>query len=184
MALVLFYDTEGRPRKVNIDDISGTLVSIDQTHHEIHGGNHFLYTDAVSLNDAGTQDYLITIPDSTKYIHMIFIMEGSAITQWQLFEGADRNGTTPQTVSNSNRNNTTAATLTIHKGTSGGSADGTQIHIYKGGSATNQSRSGSNTRNDEELILKRNTKYILRTTSGTNSNLTNIRLSWYEHLTS
>lgn len=34
---------------------------------------------------------------------------------------------------------------------------------------------------NEEIILKQNTKYILRVTSGTNGNLTNLYLSWYEH---
>lgn len=164
-----------------IDEITGAVIAIDYSHHEIHEGNHFMYTDAVELDSAATQDYMITTPNTTKYAHMVFVMDGSAITQWQLYESGDRTGTTGQTISNSDRNSTNAATVTIHKGTSAGTTDGNVIHLYKGGSDTNQSRSGAKERNEEEIILKANTKYILRVTSGTDNNLTNVRLSWYEH---
>ena len=170
-----------RELRYSLDRTTRALNIIDYAHHEIHAGSHFLYTDAISLNAAGSQDYLITVPDTTKWPHMIFILGGSAITQFDLYEGTDKNGTTPQIVGNSNRNSANLAGVTIHKGTSGGSTDGTLIHTYKGGSATNQSRGGTGTRNDEELILKQNTKYILRITSGTASNLINVNLSWYEH---
>jgi hypothetical protein len=166
-----------------MDPVTRTLQTVDYAHHEIHSGSHFFYADAAELGSAATQDYLITTPNTTRWAHMLFFLDGSAITQWQLFEGADKDGTTPQTVVNSNRNSLTAATTLIHKGTAGGTTDGTQILIYKGGSATGTSRqSGTNTRNDGETILKQNTKYILRVTSGTASNLTNVRLEWYEHV--
>jgi hypothetical protein len=167
--------------EVRLDAATEVMMIIDYSHHEVHAGSHFLYTDAVLLASEAAQDYLITTPNTTKWAHMTFVLEGSAITQFELYEGADRDGTTPQTVGNSNRNSAVAATTTVHKGTSGGTTDGTRLHLYKSGSATQQSRSGGGTRNDDELILKQNTKYILRVTSGTNGNLTNVRMSWYEH---
>lgn len=170
-----------RELRYALDRITRALNVIDYAHHEIHAGSHFLYTDAISLNAAGSQDYLITVPDTAKWPHMIFILEGSAITQFDLYEGTDKNGTTLQTVGNSNRNSDNVAGVTVHKGVSGGSIDGTLIHTYKGGAATNQARASGSTRNDEEIILRQNTKYILRVTSGTNSNLINVNLSWYEH---
>jgi len=179
---ILGYKSQtGQFAPARLDSATDSFQTIDYAHHEIHAGSHFLYTDAVELDSAGTQDYLITTPNTTKWAHMLFSMEGSAITQWQLYESSDRSGTTQQTIGNSDRNSSTASTLTIHKGTSGGTTDGSLIHLYKGGSSTNQSRSGSSTRNDEEIILKQNAKYILRVTSGTDNNLTNLRLSWYEH---
>ena len=164
-----------------VDPITHTLMTIDYVHHEIHEGDHFLYTDAVTLGEAGVQNYHITTPNTTKWAHMIFVVDGSAITQVELYEGTDKAGDTDVVAGNSNRNSTTAATLVIKKGLTGGTSDGTRLHIYKGGSATNQSRGEAGTRNDEELILKQNTKYILRITSGTASNLCNVRMSWYEH---
>ena len=167
---------------LGVDRITRTLQVIDYSHHEIHAGSHFMYTDhQVIANGASGDAYLITVPNSTKWPHMWFDLDGSAITDFLLYEGADRVGTTPQTVGNSNRNSDTAATMLVHKGTSGGTTDGTLLHRHKGGSATNQSRAGMNTGNNEEIILKQNTKYLLRAISGTDANLVNIKLEWYEH---
>lgn len=157
------------------------LQTIDFPHSQVHLGNHFIYTDSVTLAASGVQDYLITTPNTAKWAHMLFYLDGSAITQWQLYEATDKTGTTAQTIGNSNRNSTTLATITLHKGTAGGTTDGTLTHQYKGGSATNQARFATDTGNNQEIILKQNTKYILRTTSGTDNNLTNIRLEWYEY---
>jgi hypothetical protein len=163
-----------------LDGKTNVLVTIDYPHYTIHQGNHFMYTDSVELDNGVSQDYLITVPDTAKNPHLTFYLDGSAITQWQFYEGADRTGTTPQTIGNNNRNSLTAATTTLHKGTSGGSTDGNLAYQYKGGSATNQAKIGSDSGNNEELILARNTKYILRVTSYTDDNLTNMRLEWYE----
>jgi hypothetical protein len=177
---VVMTDSDGTPSE--IDNTTHTLQIIDYEHHEIHAGSHFYYTDSVTLASAGTQDYLITTPNTTKWAHLIFLASGSAITQVQIYEGSDKNGTTPQTIFNSNRNSETAATVTIHKGTSGGSTDGTLIWQRKSGAAAGASRSGMEASRSAEKILKQNTKYIIRITSGTNDNLTNIQLDWYEHI--
>ena len=164
-----------------IDGGTNVIVYISFSHYMVHAGNHFIYTDHVVLGAAGTQDYLITTPDTSTWAHMTFHLYGSAITQWELYEGSDKTGTTLQTTGNSNRNSSNTSVLTIHKGTSGGTTDGTKLHIFKGGSATNQSQSDTFSGNGEEIILLQGTKYILRTTSSTADNLTNVRLEWYEH---
>jgi hypothetical protein len=166
---------------IKVDEETGANVSMDFAHFKVHSGDHFMYTDSVEIASGGTQDYLITTPNTTKWAHMTFYLDGSAITQFQLYEGSDKTGTTGQTVGNSNRNSLTIATITIHKGTSGGTTDGSLLHSYKGGSATNQAKDSTDTGNGEKIILKQNTKYSLRITSGTNANLTNVRLEWYEH---
>lgn len=167
---------------LGVDSKTKVLTTIDYSHHEIHDGNHFLYTDAQELASGATGDYLITVKNSTKWPHMLFDLSGSAITQYLLYEATDRVGVTLETVGNSNRNSANATPeTTIHKGVTGGSTNGTLIHEFKGGSATNQSKSGSNTRNDEEIILKQNTKYLLKVGSFTASNLTNVRIAFYEH---
>ena len=200
MAIVQYYDTNGNPQPVGVtegsvhvvmtdsdgipsevDNTTHTLQTIDYEHHEIHAGSHFFYTDSATLASSGVQDYLITTPNTTKWAHLIFLVSGSAITQVQVYEGSDKSGSTPQTVFNSDRNSLTAATVTIAKGTTGGSTDGTLIWQRKSGSATQQSRSGMEASRSAEKILKQNTKYIIRITSGTNDNLTNIQLDWYEH---
>ena len=147
MALVLFYDTNGVPQPVDvsdgavhvllsdaeggairIDSVTNTLQTIDYSHHEVHAGSHFMYTDSVTLGNGGTQDYMIVTPNTTKWAHMTFYLDGSAITQWQLYEASDKNGTTEQTVGNNNRNSTTVNTTKVYKGTNGGSTDGTLVY--------------------------------------------------------
>ncbi len=173
---------DGKFQAVQLDTPTHTLQTIDYAHHEIHVGRHFMYTDAITLADTATQVYLITTPDTTRWAHIWFDLQGSAITQFELYEGADRTGTAAQTIGNNNRNSDIESGLAIHKGVSAGSTDGTLLFIHKGGSANNQSRAGSTTGNDEEIILKQNTKYILKVTSSTASNLINIKLEWYEHI--
>ena len=179
MALWAYNGTNYQP--AGLDSMSRAIQFVDFAHSRVHDGSHFLYTDAVELASGGTQDYLLTVANTTKWPHMVFSLDGSAITQFELYEGADRTGAVAQTLGSSNRNSTTMPGLTIHKGTAGGTTDGNRVHFYKGGTSTNQSRSESTSGNhEEEIILKQNTKYILRVTSFINANLTNVMLSWYE----
>jgi hypothetical protein len=168
-------------RTARIDASTHSLQIVDYSHHERHGGSAFFYMDSVELGLGGVQTYLITTPNTTKWSHFTFQGSGSAITQVDLYEGADRTGTTLQTVWNANRNSATAADTTIHKGHSGGSTDGTLIWTRKSGSATAQARTGNEGKHEQEIILKQNTKYIIRLTSSTAANLTNLMLDWYEH---
>lgn len=165
-----------------MDAATHTMQFIDYEHHEIHAGSHFFYTDKNTLASAGTVVYLITTPNTTKWAHLTFSITGSAITTVDIYEGADRTGTTLQTTFNSDRNSLTAATTTIHKAVSAGATDGTLMWTRMSGSATQQSRSGMETARGAEKILKQATKYLIRITSGTNDNLTNIQLDWYEHV--
>ena len=166
--------------KEQIDPLSLALIQIDFEHHELHEGHHFFYTDSVELASGVSQDYLITTPNTDKWSHATFELDGSAITQFQIYEGANRTGTTLQTTFNNNRNSSNTPGMTIHKGTSGGSTDGTLIRQYKGGRALGNSQVPTGNRNELELILKAGTKYILRVTSGTAANLTNVGIYWYE----
>lgn len=179
MALWAYNGTNYQP--AGLDEMTRAIQYIDFAHSTVHQGDHFIYTDAVTLNNGSAQDYLLTVANTTKWPHMVFSLDGSAITQFELYEGTDKTGVAAQTLGSSNRNSTTMPGLTIHKGTAGGTTDGNRIHFYKGGTATNQSRSDSTAGNhEEEIILEQNTKYILRVTSGTDGNLTNVMLSWYE----
>jgi len=177
-------------RTIEGDEITRAVPTLDYEHHEIHEGDHFVYHDQVELGSNGTQDYLITVPDmyglkfenSKKWAHLTFTVSGSAITEYQIYEDTDKTGTTAQTAINNNRNSTNTPLVTIKKGTSGGTTDGTKLPLgMKSGSAQGSSRTGMESSRSSEIILKNNTKYIIRITSGTAANLCNIQLSWYEH---
>lgn len=161
-----------------LDNLTKSLIIIHHTHHEIHDGNHYFYNDSVELDNAATQDYLITTSDNSCHLKLDF--DGSTITQFELFEATDKEGTVLQDVYNNNRNSLNASNTTVHKGTNGGTTDGTRLKIFKGGSSTNQSKGSAGSRDEEEVPLKINTKYIFRITSGANDNLCNVGMYWYE----
>lgn len=171
-------DTSYQP--VRLDKATNALVTIDYGHHEAHDGDCFYYHDVISLSGTSGQDYLLTTPDTTKYAHFgleIDYNDGSGTTE--IFESADRTGTTLQTSFNRERNTGGAATMTIHKSTSGGTTDGTRIFWKRVGSGKT---SGGTVGTAEERILKRNTKYVLRVynNAATTNNVT-VVIRWYEH---
>ena len=168
-------------QKMSIDGSTGNFTVISREHHEIHEGSAFRYFDSVTLNSSDTIVYLITTPNTTKWSHMTLVIDGTAITSFDIYEGSDKTGTDIQTVFNANRNSTTSATTTVHKNVSGGTTDGTLFMKYASGTASNQSRGSSSAEFNSEWILKQNTKYLIRITSGTIGNLCNIMLNWYEH---
>ena len=168
------------------DRSTGAMMTVDYTHHEIHAGSHFFYTDSVELTSAASQSYIIQTPpvaSSTKRAHLIITADGSAITQFQLYEASDRNGVATATSQHSQREFVGLATsvVSIFKGVASGTTDGTLIWTYKGGAAAGASRTPVSIERDQELVLKPDTKYHLRVTSGTASNLTNVQFHWYEH---
>lgn len=163
------------------DDTTGSMMVVPYEHHEVHEGHHFYYSDSATLAANATNTYLIQTPDTASRAHLLLFCDGSAITQIDFYESTDRDGVATGTIFNSNRNSSNAATVKVFKGIATGTTDGTLISRYKGGSATNQSSSAAHARRENEFVLKRNTKYLLRVTSGTNDNLTNVNLAWYEN---
>jgi len=162
------------------DGTTGVDIVIDYAHHEVHDGSSFYYHDVISLGNGAAQNYLITTPNTTKWGHFgleIDFNDGAGTIE--LFEDSDRTGTTAQTVFNRHRNSATTATITVHKGKSGGTTDGTRI-IWKRHGAGKTTGGGSETA--EECVLKQNSKYLLTVTNATTStNNISVILRWYEH---
>lgn len=168
--------------KVIMDASTGVQTTIDYEHHEVHAGSHFFYTDSASLNDGLSTSYVIQTPNTTKWAHMTFAATGNAITTVDLYESIDLTGVgARQTIPNSNRNSASTSGLEIWDAIAPGAPGGTLIWTMKSGSATAQSRAGITTDHSNEIILKQNTRYMIRVTSGTANNLTNLQLEWYEH---
>ena len=163
------------------DGVTNSIKIVEYEHHEIHAGSHYFYRDKNEIASGSTQDYIVYAPHSSKHIHFVYTVDGSAITQFDLYEETDRLGTTLQNTFNSDRNSSNTPGMKVYKGQSGGTTDGTLLKTYKGGAAAQQSRQGSMIRATEEIVLKENTKYLIRITSGTNNNLTNVLFTWYEH---
>lgn len=165
-----------------VEQFSQAVKAIATQHAFIHNGETFRYSNPVTLGSGASQDYLITTPVSGKSMHATLSIDGTAVTSFFIYEATDRSGSTLQTYFNANRNSANTSTATIHKGTTGGTSDGTLLASYASGTSTNQSKSSANVTHDSEWVLKTNTKYIIRITSGTAGNLCNLYLEWYEHV--
>ena len=166
-----------------LDSATGALNTIDYAHHETHAGSHYFYKDTATLGENASTSYVIVTPNTTKWAHLTWTATGSAITQADLYEGpAELSGTgAQQTIFNSDRNSTNTSGLKIWDANGGVEPTGTLLYSIKSGSATNQARTPGSSERGNEIILKQNTKYMLRVTSGTASNLTNVLLEFYEH---
>ena len=174
--------TETQPVDVPKEVFSQCVPTITEPHLFIHKGEMFRYRDAITLGSGVSQDYLLTTP-ATPWPHLNMTADGTAVTSFLMYEATDKTGTALQTAFNANRNSANAPLMTIHKGTTGGTTDGTQLFIYASGVATSgSSRAPSDVEFAGEWMLKANTKYIIRITSGTSGNLCNISLEWYEHV--
>ncbi len=169
------------PAKDNYDESSRASTIIELQHHKIHESDHYIYTDTVSLGSAATQDYLLTIDNTTLWPHILMNFVSGLDMTIQLFEATDKTGTTLQTTFNNNRNSINSAGMTVHKDQSGGSTDGTLIFQGRVGNSTQGGKIGGIIRTDEEFILKQNNKYIIRITSNAASNNVTTNLIWYEN---
>jgi len=171
----------GSKGSARLDASTEALETVSYAHHEIHSGSHFFVSDQATGASGATREFLITTPDTTKWSHLIFEAQSTLLTTMALYEGADRNGTNLQVAYNNNRNSGTSATTTVHEATAGGTTDGTLIWTAKWGTAAGGGKVGGAARQDSEIILLQDTKYILRLTSGANNNVISTLLEWYEH---
>ena len=167
--------------RIDNKEIDGGIPIYDYFHAEMHKGRHFYYTETVTLASAADRELLITTPDSDRQLHFEFSITGKYITTIDFYEGSSLTGGTALTIFNNLRGSTLVSGATLTH-TPAGTGDGTKIFTQAFGDGTNPLQAvGGAAQQDDEIILKKNTKYLLRVTSGTNSNRVNINLKWYEH---
>lgn len=172
---------QGRSRYMEFDNLTRMILNMEAAHHRIHEGVSFTYRDVVTLASNGVQDYVIVTP-SDRQCHFGYEVSPQLLVVIELFEAGDRTPTTVQTTHNRNRNMSNVAQALLYKGQSGGTKDGDRIIWRSEGSSAASSRSNVQVGEGQERILKVNTQYIFRITSGANSNVVSTRLSWYEHI--
>ena len=168
----------GNLRPGIIDPKTGVLIGIDYEHHSVHEAFHFNYFDSITLGSGASQVYLLET--GNRFVHFQKSVLHSALSTIDVYEGADRVGTTLQTAFNNQRNSILTPEMMIHKGISGGTTDGTLLQNYSFGFASAFSRLGGDSRNQEEVVLKINTKYLMRVASSTNGQLFVVNFNWYE----
>lgn len=165
---------------IALDAVTLALSVIDYEHHEIHNGDHFFVRSFQDVADAATNvDWLLVVPDSAKLPHVKWEMAGEAEFELRLYEGAAVSAAgSALTALNNNRNSAEEAGLAIYSGPTI-TALGTLIYSGVLGSTNKE---GGDHGFPFELVLKRNTRYVLRLThipAGTH--WLNTLVSWYEH---
>jgi len=177
---------------IGIDSGTRVLETIDYAHHEVHSGSHYFAGYSAALTSGDVITVGITTPNTTKWDHLLLGFNSADEAYFELLEDVTSfSGGAAIIAYNNNRNKqieNPSGTVLIagHTGTNLITpTGGTVIYAeYYGEAGATPSRSGAGggNRNDNELILKQNTNYLLRITdtsaSGNNSSIT---LEWYEH---
>jgi len=171
--------TDDAVRPIQIDDSTHAIKTIEYEHSEIHAGDHYNYCDyqlANALND--TIEFVMTTPNTTKWIHLSLETYSSQGCEIELYEGAsgitDGTSITPR---NNNRNSANTSGVTLVKDPSAITSDGTRAAGFLAGAG----RNAGFINRDREYVLKQNTIYLVRITSVANSNDIAWCAEWYEH---
>lgn len=172
--------TDGR-QYARIDKTTGTIQTIDYSHHEIHAGSHFAYFNAWDLGNAAVKDLLIKA-GSTALPHLFFDVSCEAETDIVLYRAptvttAGRLAENPETY-NRRHDSTATASMFVYDLSTLADAGTMILHDHIGSAKT----SGGIARDDSEHVLAANTWYLLRITNATTSNnYIRAKLDWYEH---
>lgn len=174
------------------DRISNIPVVLLYDHHQLHEGEIFRwsYVNTAGLN-TGSSEYMvftvpnITIPSGFNEVtlcpHLRWEVVTDSYAQAFLYEGPTVTGGTgtSRTPIAMERNGTYTPKLTIlEKPTV--TVDGTLL--WQGLLFTTKNSAGSSASADTEFVLKNNTKYAFKFTSGTNGCKFLLRFVWYEDL--
>ena len=167
------------------DPLTGHLVQVGDAEHELHSGNHYIYTNFdIDLDIVDTIEIIIDVDNSGIVPHLLFLVDGQLSTRIELFETTTHTNGAEQTKFNNNRNSLNESSTKLYLSAGGGS-DGTRIFVDQLGISTgggaNSIVSGGQNRGDSEFILKANTKYLFKISSLTDENQVSYKLTWYDH---
>jgi hypothetical protein len=164
---------------VKLDASTQDIQAIEHEHAEIHGGDHYNYCDyslGVALN--ATIEFVLTTPNTTKWLHLVFDVFSSTGARIELYEGTSGvSGGTTITPRNNNRNSSNTSGVTLVKDPASITSDGTRAAGFLAGA----NRSGGFVQREKEYVLKQNEIYLLRITSLAASNNISWCAEWYEH---
>ena len=167
--------------------------TIDYSHAEVHGGRAFVFTDISELDTNETREIRILTPDSSRWSHVIVSVVTGLAAQADLIEDTTLShvaGNALDTV-NRDRNSVNVSGMTVchtpgqnsSSSSSGVGVDTVLAHQAWGtpGKGTSPGFGGT-ARGSAEWILKPDTAYLLRVTSGADANVVSIEGDWYEHV--
>lgn len=151
-----------------IDEYSRALVFINYTIHEIHEGVLFYaeHVDA-AMEDTNKIELVITTPNTAKWAHAFIGVSATGASTLQIYEGvitSDDGIVIPPVNRNRNKSSSKEAAVVItHTPTI--TNVGTLIQTKYCGATGKFSADGEDQRNENEWLLKQNTKYLVRLTA-------------------
>ena len=167
------------------DATTNAITTITYEHHELHAGSHFTFSIDSTVGDADTLGLLIITPNTTKWAHMVFSVQGALDTRFEIFETNTATPGSTRPAYNNDRNSATVNTTLVKNVAVVGGADGTKIfrsHFgVDSGLGANRKTGGGSDRAGQEWILKQNTQYMIAIISATAGNVVSLALNWYEH---
>ena len=160
-------------------DTCGALHTIDQAHHEIHEGDYWFADDVSATLTANAIKYwLLVTPNEATALHSLPVVIGTGEIILEVYEGVTvaTNGTELQLL-NRDRNSTATTTYKFYKDPTNPVTTGCPLVRYvRVGSGKN---AAGDARSDSELILKANTKYLIKATAITNGTFISCHVNGY-----
>ena len=158
------------------------VIAISQVHQKIHEGKHYFVTGSDALNTGDTVEFVIETP-TDRDIHMSFAYTSNKAFTMEAWEDVTYTGGTDTTPVNSNRQSTNSSALVVKKNpttvdTTGATKIIESIAIGTGGRRFNPTEVLSSREN--EIVLKRGTKYYYKLTSDEDGATVTYYGSWYE----
>lgn len=148
--------------------------SVDLPHHRIHEGRMFILTTIAQNLPANIPKFYFgtSPPIQIATAHVIFIISVTPGAIFELFEGASASGGKQLFSVNNDRNNPVLATGTFFEDPIV-TNEGTKLWEEIIGSATTGDVGGPKDREEDEIITKSSTNYLLKITPlSNNTNLT------------
>ena len=167
---------------IEIDATTRALIAIDYPHHEIHEGSHYFITGFGVVANGGDITVGVTTPDILTRAHVTYLISATSQIEIYIYEDSAFTLGTPIPARNNDREHGNGSDLLLV--TAPVITDlGLQISAQSSGKAgTNPSKgTGGAAERENEIILKRNTKYLFQTISRDNDNIVSFRADWYEH---
>jgi hypothetical protein len=165
-----------------VDDVTSAISILEYGHHEIHDGNHYLIDNFLDLANNQVYDIILNVPDVAKRVHLVYEYYYEREGSFELWEGVttDADGTLIPNYNNDRDSSSTAGLIITHTPTNPSTGSASLLINQWIGSGRGI---GGTRRADQEKILKRNTKYLIRATNRAlgSENLFNYQLDWYEH---
>jgi hypothetical protein len=167
---------------LSLDPDTGTLVSIDQTHHEVHKGNMYT-TDWYADGLTNTSSANLVFEVGAKEAHLIYEVQAEMEIHFTINGGITYGASgTSLAKLNKDRNSTNTSTAFLHyTPTTPSLSAATLLRTRHFGSGSTPAGMGTGDRGLYEFILKANTKYLFQVINQSGgSGWYAFYLNWYE----